>query len=140
MGDETNGEKDESYGASARDGLVLEDQDCGTDDGCAKRKNRSYEKGQEIGEPHGGDDEKNAPDAEDTDDELFALEHLFEAEIGEPPKGDGCFVIGGESHMWMLDQQIVLEYGWIPDVFKDGDVDLGVGLQPGVAGELEKIK
>src|SRR3989442_105126 len=40
----------------------------------------------------------------------------------------------------MLDDQVLIQRRGIPHVLHDGNVNLGVGLQPRVAGELEKIE
>ncbi len=91
-----------------------------------------------VEKPERFGEQEQAPDAEGAGDELLGFQNLAEAEPGGAAQGQRDFVIQGEGDVRVLGDGVVAQDGGIAEVLQDGDVDLRILLQPGVAGELEK--
>ena len=65
-------------------------------------------------------------------------EHFAESGAGDGAQAERGFVVEREGDVGVLHQDVVAQHGGVAQVLEDGDVDLGILLEPGVAGELEK--
>ncbi len=82
--------------------------------------------------------QQESPDTERAGDDLLGGEHFAEAGAGDGAEGEGGFVVEGEGDVGVLHQDVVAQDGGVAQVFEDGDVDLAILLEPGVAGELKE--
>ena len=71
-------------------------------------------------------------------DDLPGFQHVLQIHAGRAAQRQRALVVERERHVWTLHQNIVAKYGVVPQMLQDGHVDLGVLLNPGVAGENEK--
>lgn len=85
----------------------------------------------------GGAGQEEGPDvAEPAEEELLEKQGELEGER----QGKGDFVVEGEGEVCAFEEEFVRVEGGLAEVFKQGDIDLGVAEQVGVAGEEGKAK
>ena len=135
---QADGADQERDGEGARRGLVFEGEHGGAGDQRAERTDGGDEQRRSEGESQRFGHQEEAPDAERAGDDLLGGEHFAEAGSGDGAEGERGFVVEGEGDVGVLHQDVVAQDRGVAQVFEDGDVDLAVLLEPGVAGELKE--
>ena len=82
--------------------------------------------------------QQESPDAERAGDDLLGGQHFAEAGAGDGAEGERGFVVEGEGDVRVLHQDVVAQDRGVAQMLQDGDVDLAILLQPGVAGKLKE--
>ena len=135
---QADGADQQRDGEGARRGLVFEGEDGGAGNQRAERADGGHQQRGSEGESERFGHQQQAPDAERAGDDLLGGEHFAEAGAGDGAEGERGFVVEREGDVGVLHQDVVAQDGGVAQVFEDGDVDLAILLEPGVAGELKE--
>ena len=135
---EADGAYQQRDGERARRRLVFESEDGGSGNQRAQRTDGSDQERGGEGESERLGHQEQAPDAERAGGDLLGGEHLAEAGARDGAQCKRGLVVQREGDVGMLHQNVVAQDGGVAEVFQDGDVDLAVLLEPGVAGELKE--
>ncbi len=82
--------------------------------------------------------QEQAPYTERAGGDLLGGEHLTEFGASDGAEGKRSLVVQREGDVRVLHQDIVAQDGGVAEMFQDGNVDLAILLEPGVAGELKE--
>ena len=137
MGRQADGADQQRDGEGARRGFVFEGEDCRARNQRAERTDGSHQQRGGEGEPQRFGHQEEAPYAERAGGDLLGGEYFAEAGAGDGAEGESSFVVESKGDVGVLHQDVVTQDGGVAQMFKDGDVDLAILLQPGVAGELK---
>src|SRR5260221_7434395 len=127
VGQQTDGQEQQSNRKAARHGLILEGQHRRTDDRCAQREYARYQKRLDGWESQAQSDQVYPGDAADAKQDLLRLQNLPEAQSGQLVESHRRLVVNGERHMGILRQNLLLKNRWIGKTLEDRQVDLRVG-------------
>ena len=135
---QADGAEQQGDGEGARRGLVFEGEDGGAGNQRAERADGSHQERGSEGESERFGHQQEAPYAERAGGDLLGGEHFAEAGAADGAEGERGFVVEGKGDVGVLHQDVVAQDRGVAQVFEDGDVDLAILLEPGVAGELKK--
>ena len=138
--DQPDSQKNERHDKPAGYRLVFEDEHGRTHDGCTEREHRRDDERRQVGEPQRSGNQIDAPDSQRPENKLLGLQHVAKIQAGDSPQRDGRLVIKRERHVRMFRDQVFLQHRGVRHMLQNRHVDLRVGLQPGTAGELEKVQ
>ena len=137
---ETGGEDDHRQREGAGRGLVFDGENGGPDDGGPEGEQTGDEGGCAIAEPGALREQEDAEQAEQAREDLLGDEDGLEVDAGELAEADGDFIVGGEGEVGMGGDEVVREDAGIDQPLHHGQVDLGVLMEVGVAGENEEAE